>query len=471
MQQPLKEGEIKEIQNDLPEKVCVECNTTRLVKYSLLVKKDNESATDNNEADDEKEKEATEDTINEIKYLCDIECVDSYRSKNPDIGYTLTLKKILITLIIDTLEKCLQCTRNKACKYRMQNPDKSFEYLCEDQCLDECIGTNGSKYFVKRKRYVIEEITVNEQLFCCMYCNEMKKCRFNFKHDDEQMYVCEESCLNLLMKEQPDRFRIKRRSVRVRDLPKRNVIGLAALSELTTTAAGAADGTTTGTTAATTAATTDTTTDGSNKILARTQEEADAARNDREESFTRRCGQCYSVVTPNERSLHWEAMDFCNETCLGQYQNVIGAACTTCQNAVTLTSLGKYCVRFGYEIRQFCRAACLDQFKKGLKVCSYCQQDITKNNVGFLAPVNEQFKDFCSQICLKKYEEIFNPRRKSVMGLCSVCNNEKTVRVKVLVDGHEHVFCSNPCFSAFRFVNNIYPGKKLYIYLYFIIKS
>lgn len=57
-------------------------------------------------------------------------------------------------------------------------------------------------------------------------------------------------------------------------------------------------------------------------------------------------------------------------------------------------SLGKYCVRFGYDMKQFCSAHCLEDFKKGLKVCSYCQKDISRGAEGFLAPVGDkgQFK-------------------------------------------------------------------------------
>jgi zinc finger MYM-type protein 2/3/4 len=56
--------------------------------------------------------------------------------------------------------------------------------------------------------------------------------------------------------------------------------------------------------------------------------------------------------------------------------------------------MGKYCVRFGYYARQFCSSKCLEEFKKGLKVCSYCQRDISEEAGGFLAPLGDkgQFK-------------------------------------------------------------------------------
>ena len=38
-------------------------------------------------------------------------------------------------------------------------------------------------------------------------------------------------------------------------------------------------------------------------------------------------------------------------------------------------------------------------------MCSYCQKDISGGE-GFLAPIGDkgQFKDFCEQKCLQKYE-------------------------------------------------------------------
>ena len=61
--------------------------------------------------------------------------------------------------------------------------------------------------------------------------------------------------------------------------------------------------------------------------------------------------------------------------------------------------------RFGCDIKQFCSNVCLEDYKKGLKVCSYCQKDISGGE-GVLAPIGDkgQFKDFCEQKCLQKYE-------------------------------------------------------------------
>lgn len=405
-----KEGQIKELQDDLPESKCTSCETTRLCKFTLL-------------------------QSGVIEYLCEIDCVNTFRKNHPEENFTLTMKKVSITQIADTSQSCFVCGECTICKFRVPNASSDYDYLCNDGCVSNFIGSNVEKYTIKKKRYTIEEISETTDKFRCIQCFDSAACRFTFKQDEDELYICQENCLNLLMKEQPDRFRIKRRSVRVRDLPKRAGLGSATITSREPA-----------------------TPEPATKMLARTETEAEAARRDREASFVRRCAQCFSVVFQNDRSLLWETLDFCNETCLGQYQNVIGAACTTCQNEVTLTSLGKYCVRFGYEIRQFCRAACLDEFKKGLKVCSYCQKDISKESDGFLASIANQFKDFCSQQCLRKYDVMLNPK-KIAPGICAVCNNVDQVRVEILVDQRDHGFCSNPCFSAFKFVNNIVSGE------------
>ena len=42
--------------------------------------------------------------------------------------------------------------------------------------------------------------------------------------------------------------------------------------------------------------------------------------------------------------------------------------CSTCGKEVQVSSMGKYCVRFGCYIKQFCSNACLEDHKKALKV-------------------------------------------------------------------------------------------------------
>ncbi|XP_008560726.1 zinc finger MYM-type protein 3 [Microplitis demolitor] len=180
--------------------------------------------------------------------------------------------------------------------------------------------------------------------------------------------------------------------------------------------------------------------------------------------YEKRCANCLLIVETNdERNLSWETMEFCNEECLGKFQTKYGSYCRNCNGNVAAMSLGKYCVRFGYDVRQFCCSTCLEEFKKGLKVCSYCQKDISSGSDGFLAPVGDkgQFKDFCTQFCMEKYSKMNSteppiPEKKS----CSVCQEEKIVYCEVQVNHLAPVaICSEPCFAAFKFVNKVDPDQ------------
>lgn len=341
---------------------------------------------------------------------------------------------------MDTEQTCQSCEQTKTCKYRYKDVDaESFSYICEEDCLNNFIAAQTDKFVLAKKRFIIEEVgsAEAEQEYKCLQCTEDTKCKYTFKEDEQPYFLCTEPCLNLLMAEQPDRFRFKRQSIRVKDL-SRKPAQEAVLAPRETKRTEAAK-------------------DVPAKMVARTEEEMRLANLDREASFARRCAQCYTDLLVPERQLQWEAMDFCGESCLGQYQQSIGAACQSCQNAVSVASMGKYCVRFGFDLRQFCRSACLDSFKRGLKVCSFCQMEVSKNNE-FLAQINGQLKDFCSRKCMRQFEFIFN-KNKHIVKTCAVCNIAKIVRVEVDIDSNMHYFCSNPCYSAFSFVNNVSPGN------------
>lgn len=415
----------------------MECGQTIKCKYALL----KEITSTDGDA------ESTAQT--EMQYLCDTGCVTKFNNANAQ--YKVVVKKVPIYYVIDTEQKCESCEQIKMCRYRFKETANSeaFNYVCEDDCLNNFTAAHPDKFVIAKKRFIIEEANGEDlKEYKCLQCSDETNCKYTFKEDEQSFYLCNEPCLNLLMAEQPDRFRFKRQSIRVKDLSRKPVSDAVEAPPAKRTTG---------------------VSEKSKKMVARTEDEQRLATLDREASFSRRCAQCYSDVLLNEPNLQWETMDFCNESCLGQYQQAIGAACQSCQNAVSVASMGKYCVRFGFELRQFCRSACLDTFKKGLKVCSYCQLDIAKNDE-FLAPINGQFKDFCSRKCMRCYEQIFNSKKHTIR-TCAVCNNAKMVRVEVIVDDNVHHFCSNPCFSAFSFVNNVSPDCCAMCRKYFERKS
>jgi len=124
--------------------------------------------------------------------------------------------------------------------------------------------------------------------------------------------------------------------------------------------------------------------------------------------------------------------------------------------------MGKYCVRFGSHVRQFCSNVCLEDHKKGLKACFFCLCDIGGGE-GFLAPVStdrrgQLFKDFCSENCLKRYQVMNGLARKEdkVVKACAVCNQLKAMEIELLRSQDNEVkLCSQPCLFAFCFSNNV----------------
>lgn len=417
----LNNNEIREIDlNLLPEKMCIECGTTAKCKYTMLAQPETFGA----------DTDADEATGGEVQYLCDTDCMKKFHTKNE--SYHVIVRKVSIGFAIDSEQKCVHCDEQKTCKYRFKSGD-AYEYLCEDECLEKLRETHPEKYQLNKKRFFVDDVPADEAnaQHKCLQCTDEKQCKYTFRQDDEVYYLCAGTCLNLLLTEQPDRFRMKRQSIRVKTMPLK--------SEETALPVKAAE-------------------PRKSKIVARTEEQASAASLDRERSFLRHCTNCSKQLLLDERCLQWETMEFCNESCLRTYQMRIGSSCALCQGSVPMQSLGKYCVRFGFELRQFCQSSCLDTYKKGLKVCSYCQRDISKNEE-LLAPIGGQFKGFCSRMCMRTYEGICTNKKQLLTKTCAVCTNQKPLKVEVYIDRKNHYFCSNPCFSAFKFVNNISPDS------------
>uniref|UniRef100_A0ABK8F364 TRASH domain-containing protein n=1 Tax=Anopheles gambiae TaxID=7165 RepID=A0ABK8F364_ANOGA len=382
---------------------------------------------------------ASEETAQ--KYICSFDCVQRLRTDQPG-KFELIQRRVTIVPILERQETCARCGEQQLCKYRYKLDDATYTYLCDLKCVEHLTAINSEKYSLMRKRYNIEEKSLaQEEDKRCVQCGDTKPCQFGFKQDEDEMHVCSD-CVNLLMTEHPDLFRLhRRRSVRVRNLVKESAIGSGSAGSGANASSEVV------------------------KFTARTEEEAEAARIEREASFLRTCHECHKTLQIlSSRWLQWETMEFCDEKCLGAYQTSNGSHCVQCRQVVSVNSMGKFCVRFGFSICQFCSARCLEEYKKVLKSCSYCQQSITKHNKGYefrVARAGEPgvLKDFCSTLCHKMYQACLNPTLKHKRHVCAVCNHEKMTKVIVHLEGREHYFCSTPCFSAFKFVNNVNPDE------------
>ncbi|XP_060805922.1 zinc finger MYM-type protein 3 [Amyelois transitella] len=389
---------------------------------------------------------------NERHFICAPQCLKAFGDKHPE-QYTVQRKKFMIEEIIPSVCECSECEEKKTC-YFYYNYDGEDTNYCSVSCLESMMGDEKHKYIYKRKKIPIEEITPKDGE--CSVCLENKKCSYAFKRYGEDLLACEQTCIKILNNKENGRYMIrrKRQPRNTQSQQQANVqvnpplLRLKVISNAT-----------------------DKYLDEAYKIQAKTPAMVQAAREERERTFVRRCTQCNLVLSTEEKLLSWETMDFCDEVCLGKYQNKIGSKCANCKNSVQHTSLGKYCVRFGYDVRQFCNSGCLEEFKKGLKICCYCQRDISVDHEGFLAPVGDkgQFKDFCSQNCMEKFDQMSkNPVPQPVWAKCAVCSLEKATSIEVEA-GNDVLqrLCSDPCFAAFKFVNNIFPDQCRWCKKYF----
>lgn len=373
---------------------------------------------------------------NETKYLCETDCLNSFQEKNPN-KYNFFQKKSIISEVVPEPGNCVQCNEDKICYYRFLSDECKTSYVCGGECIKSIVASNAEKYTVRRKKKVIYEIAPKSAT--CFSCSESKDCELETSFEGENKYICSKACAVELQNVYP--YVIKAKRKKVNKTKQQPLLKLKVISNAT-----------------------DKYLDERNKVIGKTHEEAQAAREDRDRSFFRKCAQCQEPYVGNDKNLSWETMDFCNEICLGKYQNTHGLHCANCKNAVSMVSLGKYCVRFGYDIRQFCCSGCLDEFKKGLKICCYCQKDISVGFDGFLAPVGDQgqFKDFCSQFCVEKFDQMSkNPIPPPIWTQCAVCSVKKHTTLEVAIDDKtSQRLCSEPCFAAFKFVNNVFPGNK-----------
>ncbi|CAH0731990.1 unnamed protein product, partial [Brenthis ino] len=393
------------------------------------------------------------DTKDGFNYLCEMACVEAFQNAS-DKQCVIIMKKYIIEEITPKVLTCSECEEKKSC-YFYYNFDGVDTNYCSLQCLYSMMGSESELYTIKRKRITVEENMPKEGT-CCV-CDLVRECIYSLTRYGVPILICDQNCLRNLNNKENGRYLLKKkRTQRIPPPPKPRtnppLLKLKVISNAT-----------------------DKYLDEAYKIQAKTPAMVQAAREERERTFLRTCTQCSKLLTNEEMMLMWEAMDFCNDICLGRYQNKIGSKCSNCNNIVQHTSLGKYCVRFGYDIRQFCNSACLEEFKKGLKICCYCQKDISAGHQGFLAPVGDkgQFKDFCSQQCMEKFDQMSkNPVPQPVWAKCAVCSLEKATTIEVIVNKDiSQRLCSDPCFAAFKFVNNIFPDQCRWCKKYFERKS
>ncbi|XP_014667450.1 PREDICTED: LOW QUALITY PROTEIN: zinc finger MYM-type protein 3-like [Priapulus caudatus] len=177
------------------------------------------------------------------------------------------------------------------------------------------------------------------------------------------------------------------------------------------------------------------------------------------------CSQCQKLIkeeSGRKQLLSWESMDFCSENCLGRFQSNLTASCAACAAEIVPRNQAKIVFKVEGEMKQFCSPACLKTYRNRLKMCSFCDKNITSCAETFSLPVAEEkgggVKDFCSRKCTTHYETKLRIQRgdSSVVGAhCSVCSAGGRAKHEVLYEGGRHRLCSDACFAAFRYANKL----------------
>ncbi len=172
------------------------------------------------------------------------------------------------------------------------------------------------------------------------------------------------------------------------------------------------------------------------------------------------CNTCHEVLMKEKPIFYWQTMEFCSPECVQTKQLVFGSKCAQCQTSVNRQSLGKYSVRFGDIIKQFCVGTCLEAFKKSLKVCAFCQKDLKFCSTICIATFGfgekMRLREFCDQICKSQYELMLNSR-SSFQIQCFQC--QRIVDSKSIIDftfeSKKYSLCSYGCVAAFKYDNKL----------------
>lgn len=101
-------------------------------------------------------------------------------------------------------------------------------------------------------------------------------------------------------------------------------------------------------------------------------------------------------------------------------------------------------INFTLQVRPFCSSRCYADYKLRMRLCTFCQRDLSTASDSFSAPVGSEgsFKDFCSQPCMKKYEDLLStdveiirvePGKPRGVNKCSVCQKVRVHCWSVLI--------------------------------------
>ncbi|XP_045139102.1 zinc finger MYM-type protein 3-like isoform X2 [Portunus trituberculatus] len=170
--------------------------------------------------------------------------------------------------------------------------------------------------------------------------------------------------------------------------------------------------------------------------------------------FEKLCGMCGKDLASLARDgqYSWETREFCSKDCLTQHLNEVAGVCHMCHEKVRLILIGKYCVRFGSDIHQFCSNHCLECYKTKIKVCCYCQKNL--ETVAKVTSISN--KEYCSSKCLKRAQRRdIGQQNHTDQYPCTVCQIISLNRYEFVTNQESYQLCSDPCLNVYKYANKV----------------
>ncbi|XP_063885994.1 zinc finger MYM-type protein 3-like isoform X2 [Scylla paramamosain] len=170
--------------------------------------------------------------------------------------------------------------------------------------------------------------------------------------------------------------------------------------------------------------------------------------------FEKLCGMCGKDLASLSRDgqYSWETREFCSKDCLTQHLNEVAGVCHMCHERVRPILIGKYCVRFGSDIHQFCSNTCLECYKTKIKVCCYCQKNL--ETVSKVTSISN--KEYCSSKCLKRAQRRdIGQQNHTDHYPCTVCQTIGLNRYEFVINQETYQLCSDPCLNVYKYANKV----------------
>ncbi|CAG5134433.1 unnamed protein product, partial [Candidula unifasciata] len=267
-----------------------------------------------------------------------------------------------------------------------------------------------------------------QKLQTCIVCQKICRCKYNIVRNGDLKHLCDDACFKQF-KKSPNMFLKQKRNLNAP--PASNIM----------------------------------------PDLPPTSTSNVASQGSTQESQFKTCSVCQLIdVNASQPFCNWKGLDFCGESCLGKFQANLNASCSFCQSYIPPEVRTNFCLKIGNNMRPFCKHKCYSEFKKKLRLCSFCQRDVTAEPGAFTAIVgaDNKFREFCSQACMKNTESQINNvevlsvekghvRQETIT--CSVCRKQGPVKYTVRLQDEWSKLCSDLCLSAFQYTNKISMGR------------